>query len=41
MITVDGKDKKSKEREIFSSFRKARSLSGIVGDAYKLLRAFR
>ncbi|PRX21717.1 electron transfer flavoprotein-quinone oxidoreductase [Paraburkholderia sp. BL18I3N2] len=41
MITVDGKDKKSKKREIFSSFRKARSLSGIVGDAYKLLRAFR
>ncbi|TCK31880.1 electron transfer flavoprotein-quinone oxidoreductase [Paraburkholderia sp. BL8N3] len=41
MLTVDGKDKKSKEREIFSSFRKARSLSGIVGDAYKLLRAFR
>ncbi|MBB5469641.1 electron transfer flavoprotein-quinone oxidoreductase [Paraburkholderia sp. CI2] len=41
MITVDGKDKKSKEREIFSSFRTARSLSGIVGDAYKLLRAFR
>ncbi|MBC8740209.1 FAD-dependent oxidoreductase [Paraburkholderia sp. UCT31] len=41
MITVDGKDKKSKEREIFSNFRTARSLSGIVGDAYKLLRAFR
>ena len=41
MITVDGKDKKTKEREILSSFRRARSLTGMVGDAYKLLRAFR
>jgi electron transfer flavoprotein-quinone oxidoreductase len=41
MITVDGVDKKSKEREIFSSFRKSRKLGGLVGDAYKLWRAFR
>ncbi|SCK18214.1 electron transfer flavoprotein-quinone oxidoreductase [Variovorax sp. HW608] len=41
MITVDGVDKKTKEREIFSSFRKHRRLSGLVGDAYKLWRAFR
>lgn len=41
MFTVDGIDKKTKEREIFSSFRKTRSLKGLVGDAYKLWRAFR
>ncbi|WEY42220.1 FAD-dependent monooxygenase [Paraburkholderia sp. SUR17] len=41
MITVDGVDKKSKEREVMSSFRKSRSLTGLVGDAYKLWRAFR
>jgi len=41
MITVDGVDKKTKEREIFSSFRKNRRLTGLVGDAYKLWRAFR
>lgn len=41
MITVDGVDKRSKEREVMSSFRKSRSLTGLVGDAYKLWRAFR
>ena len=41
MMTVDGVDKKSKERAILSSFRKSRSLTGLVGDAYKLWRAFR
>lgn len=41
MITVDGLDKKSKEREIFASFRKTRRLTGLVGDAFKLWRAFR
>ena len=41
MITVDGIDKKTKEREVFASFRKSRRLSGLVGDAYKLWRAFR
>jgi len=41
MITVDGVDKKTKEREIFSSFRKNRRLTGLMGDAYKLWRAFR
>jgi electron transfer flavoprotein-quinone oxidoreductase len=41
MLTVDGGDKKSKEREVLSSFRKSRSLTGLVGDAYKLWRAFR
>ena len=41
MLTVDGVDKKTKEREIFSSFRKTRRFGGLVGDAYKLWRAFR
>lgn len=41
MFTVDGIDKKTKEREIFSSFRRSRSLTGLVGDAVKLWRAFR
>ncbi|MFX9089432.1 hypothetical protein ABTN55_20045, partial [Acinetobacter baumannii] len=41
MITVDGIDKKTKEKEIFSSFKRTRKLSGIVGDAFKLWRAFR
>jgi electron transfer flavoprotein-quinone oxidoreductase len=38
---VDGKDKRSKEGEIFNSFRKSRSLTGLVGDAFKLARAWR
>lgn len=41
MLHVDGVDKKTKEREIFSSFRQKRSLFGLMGDAYKLWRAFR
>jgi len=41
MVTVDGVDKKTKEREILSSFRKSRSLTGLVGDAYNFWRAFR
>ncbi len=41
MITVDGVDKKTKEREIFASFRKTRRVTGLVGDAFKLWRAFR
>jgi len=41
MFTVDGVDKKTKQREIFGSFKTARRWSGLVGDAFKLLRAFR
>lgn len=41
MFTVDGIDKKTKEREILSSFRRSRSLTGLMGDAFKLWRAFR
>ncbi|MEM5317656.1 FAD-dependent monooxygenase [Paraburkholderia sp. JHI869] len=41
MITVDGVDKQTKKGEVMASFRKSRSLTGLVGDAYKLWRAFR
>jgi len=41
MLTVDGVDKRSKEKEIFASFREQRSLFGMLGDAFKLWRAFR
>ena len=41
LFTVDGVDKKTKERQILRSFRDARSLGGLVGDAFKLWRAFR
>ncbi len=41
MFTVDGVDKKTKEREILGSFKSARRWSGLVGDAFKLWRAFR
>jgi electron transfer flavoprotein-quinone oxidoreductase len=41
MFTVDGIDKKTKEREIFGSFKDARRWSGLMGDAVKLWRAFR
>jgi electron transfer flavoprotein-quinone oxidoreductase len=34
-------DKKSKEKQIMKSFAKRRSVFGIVGDAFKLARAFR
>ncbi|MBI5717742.1 MAG: FAD-dependent monooxygenase [Burkholderiales bacterium] len=41
LVTVDGVDKRAKEREVLGSFRAARRLSGLVGDAFKLWRAFR
>jgi electron transfer flavoprotein-quinone oxidoreductase len=40
MIAVDGVDKKSKERAIRRSFLSARSWKGLMGDAFKLWRAF-
>ena len=40
MLTVDGVDKKTKEKEIGRSFRQRRSLFGMVGDTFKLWRAF-
>ncbi len=41
MITVDGVDKATKKHEIVGKFRKHRTLPGLLGDAYKLWRAFR
>jgi len=41
MLTVDGVDKKTKEQEIITSFLKRRSLFGLLGDAFRLWRAFR
>lgn len=40
-FTVDGVDKHSKEKEILGSFRTKRSLTGLMGDAFKLWRASR
>ena len=40
-VRVDGVDKRTKERNIFRNFRRGRSLMGLVGDAYKIARAFR
>lgn len=40
-FTVDGVDKKTKQREILGSFKSARRWHGLVGDAFKLWRAFR
>ena len=41
MFTVDGIDKKAKEKEILGSFKATRRWGGLVGDAFKLWRAFR
>ena len=41
MFTVDGVSKKAKEQEILGSFKTARRWGGLVGDAFKLWRAFR
>jgi electron transfer flavoprotein-quinone oxidoreductase len=41
LFTVDGVDKQSKEREIRSSFRASRSLTGLMTDAFRLWRATR
>lgn len=38
---VDGIDKKAKEKEIFRSFRSTRTLLGMLGDAFRLVRAWR
>jgi len=40
MLKVDGVDKKTKEKQIMANFKQQRSLFGLVGDAYKLWRAF-
>lgn len=38
---VDGVDKKAKEKEIFQSFRSARTLLGMMSDAFRLVWAWR
>ena len=38
---VDGVDKVSKEKAIFKSFRSGRTLFGMLGDAFRLVRAWR
>lgn len=40
MLLVDGKDKKTKERDVRKSFVTQRSRFGLLGDAFKLWRAF-
>jgi electron transfer flavoprotein-quinone oxidoreductase len=40
-LRVDGVDKKSKEREIMQTMRSARGLRGLLGDAYRVARAWR
>src|SRR5512134_1819055 len=40
LFTVDGVDKKTKQREILGSFKSARRWRGLVSDAFKLWRAF-
>ncbi len=41
MLTVDGIDKRAKQREILARLKQKRSLWGIIGDAYKFWRAFK
>lgn len=41
IFTVDGIDKKTKEKEVLGSFRSARRLTGLVGDAFRIWRAVR
>jgi electron transfer flavoprotein-quinone oxidoreductase len=38
---VDGTDKRTKENEILSSFLKGRSITGMIGDAFRFARAWR
>ncbi len=40
MLLVDGTDKKSKERDVRKRFIQKRSRFGLIGDAFKLWRAF-
>jgi len=40
-FTVDGRDKRAKEKEIVAAFMQRRSLFGLLGDAFKLWRATR
>jgi electron transfer flavoprotein-quinone oxidoreductase len=41
MLTVDGIDKRTKQKRILQEVRERRSLLGLLGDAYRFWRAFR
>ena len=41
MLRVDGVDKITKEKDVMASFRKERTFWGMIGDAFKLARAWR
>lgn len=41
MLTVDGVDKRSKQREIMDGLKQRRSLLALLGDAFKFWRVFR
>lgn len=38
---VDGVDKRTKENEIFASFRRTRKITGLLSDAFRMARAWR
>ncbi|MDR3516802.1 MAG: FAD-binding protein [Azospirillaceae bacterium] len=40
-LRVDGIDKRTKEKEILKSFRKGRTLPGLIGDAFNFARSWR
>ena len=41
MLTVDGVDKRTKQKRILADVREKRSLLGLLGDAYRFWRAFK
>jgi electron transfer flavoprotein-quinone oxidoreductase len=41
LFRVDGVDKRSKERDIMRTVRSARGLRGLLGDVYRVARAWR
>jgi electron transfer flavoprotein-quinone oxidoreductase len=41
MLRVDGVDKKTKQKQIFASFRQSRNLLGLIGDAFRIARVMR
>jgi electron transfer flavoprotein-quinone oxidoreductase len=41
LLTVNGVDKKTREREVLADFRQHRSLTGLAKDAFKMWRAIR
>jgi len=40
-LRVDGADKREKERQIVGMVRSSRKLTGLLGDAFRLARAWR